>query len=310
MHLGSTASCASKLRNNNPLQVTSISRRIGSIRRDGVFALHRLLIVCCALFVVGCSIEDPLDELEQNHLVASTSIAQIRNTATVSAARAQTTLDFVGTRSAFVATRSGSFVATMVEGGTATEFIGESRATVEQRFFVPSPTPTAFATMPPDMSSDESVPPPPTRSGPPTVPGVTPIALLATATRTPTPRALPTQFSPLNIFNPVMATGVGDDNCARGAQATFSTATPQIYLVASVQNIPIGTTFLSRWFREGTPLDVVYDFTTQEPIDEGCVWFFVDETDFSFTAGTYSVTLEANGLLAFDPIPFTISAGS
>ena len=41
-------------------------------------------------------------------------------------------------------------------------------------------------------------------------------------------------------------------------------------------------------------------------IEDACIWFFADQTDFPFTPGNYSVYLALNGVTATPMISFSI----
>ncbi|MBC7870954.1 MAG: hypothetical protein H7Y09_08955 [Chitinophagaceae bacterium] len=145
-----------------------------------------------------------------------------------------------------------------------------------------------------------------------TVPGqqiaITPVAPLgATATLpfasafTSTPSSLqPTTDSATIggelLSEVVTSSGVGADDCATGVTNQFTTTTAEIYVVAVANNIPEGTTISSRWLQNGTEValfPVTFNF-----IEQACIWFFATSTDFAFTAGSYTVSLEVNGTVA------------
>jgi hypothetical protein len=106
------------------------------------------------------------------------------------------------------------------------------------------------------------------------------------------------------LENIVMATGVGDDDCALGTVLQFTADVPAIYVVATAYNIAPGTQLASRW-RIGAS-EKVFDFTPDFAIAGECIWFFVDQTDFTFVPGTWSVSLEIDGTPAAPAIQFTI----
>ena len=108
------------------------------------------------------------------------------------------------------------------------------------------------------------------------------------------------------LYNPVMAEGVGDNDCALASTTSFLATSPKIYVVATAANILPGMVLGSQWFRDGTPV-VTHDFTPQSAINQNCIWFFVDPTDFPFTPGNYTVQLTIDGKQSGQPIPFTIS---
>ena len=117
---------------------------------------------------------------------------------------------------------------------------------------------------------------------------------------------LPTEIPGLaSLQNPVLAPGVGSDDCAINTTSNFTTSTPEIYIVATGVNLPAGTNIAARFSVAGQ--EIRHDFTPDFEIDGSCIWFFIDQTDLEFRAGTWSVQLELNGEPASQPIPFTIS---
>lgn len=129
----------------------------------------------------------------------------------------------------------------------------------------------------------------------------TPPRVAVTPASTPTPN--------INISNPyltniVVSTDVGSDDCAVNVTNTITPNTERIYVVATAREMPDGTTIVSRWQRGGTEV-AVYDLT-YDYIEEACIWFFVDQTDFAFTPGSYSVALDVDGVTITPPIPFTV----
>lgn len=112
--------------------------------------------------------------------------------------------------------------------------------------------------------------------------------------------------SPLSEF--VMASSVGDDDCAQSATNQFTSQTAEIYVVARARNIPAGTQFLSRWFNQDTGEELaVFDFTPDFIIEDACIWFYATTDDFPFNAGNYAVVLEMNGQPVSERIPFVIT---
>lgn len=121
---------------------------------------------------------------------------------------------------------------------------------------------------------------------------------------------MPTSADPdaLRLENPTTATGVDNNGCAVGSTTQFSTNAQEIYIVTRAVNIPGNSvTFEARWFRDGQAIGPVYSYTPNQPTDSLCIWFFVDQTDFTFEPGSYSVVLTINGDNAFEPLPFAIT---
>jgi hypothetical protein len=103
----------------------------------------------------------------------------------------------------------------------------------------------------------------------------------------------------------VMAPGVGSNDCALNPTSAFSTSTEEIYVVATGVNIPAGTNIAARFSIAGQ--EIRHEFTPDFAIDGNCLWFFIDQNDLIFTAGTWSVTLELNNVAVTSPIAFTIA---
>ncbi|GAB4519692.1 MAG: hypothetical protein OHK0046_28970 [Anaerolineae bacterium] len=106
------------------------------------------------------------------------------------------------------------------------------------------------------------------------------------------------------LTNLVLSTSVGDDDCATNVSSQFSASTPAIYLVG-LANFPQETNVIFRWLRES---QLISEITwTYAATDVACVWYFVDSTDFEFTPGSYSVSVEVNGI-TLPPLRFTITS--
>lgn len=108
------------------------------------------------------------------------------------------------------------------------------------------------------------------------------------------------------LYNVVMAEGVGDNDCALAAVTSFSSSAEAIYVVATAANITPGTLLGAQWLREGVPL-TSQDFTPDFEINQNCIWFFVDQTDFAFTPGNYSVQLLINNSPVGAPTAFAVN---
>lgn len=243
-----------------------------------IIFLFLLVWVCSA-----CSSNGTDDLVATQHSIASTNVAVALASATVQAARLETTLDYVSTRVSFAATQSQFLKATLVEAGTPIDYLeAYQRSVLQGDIVLPTPTarPQATAASAQQMTQIAL-----------TVPSVTP---LATASADTSPR----------LENIGMATGVGDDDCATGTVLQFTADVPEIYVVATAYNITPGTRLASRW-RIGEE-EKVFVFTPDFVINGACIWFFVDQTDFTFIPGTWSVTLEINGTPAAPPTQFAI----
>ncbi|MCA9914011.1 MAG: hypothetical protein KC496_11705 [Anaerolineae bacterium] len=262
----------------------------------------RLLIL--VFFLGACGTNDTRLTLEANHIAAGTQVADLRLTATVQQARARTTVDAVQTDAALAATQSQFLEATLI----ALDMPAESVATFRAQMLVSQPTPQPTDSPQPNTTpsliaaegSDAQGGNTPT----PTIPGITPLAPtqnIQVAVTTADPDAL-------RLENPTTATGVDDNGCAVDSRTQFSTNAQEIYIIARAFNLPAsGVMFEARWFREGQAIGPVYTYSPDQAVDSLCIWFFVDQTDFTFTPGNYSVVLTINGSNAFEPIPFQIT---
>lgn len=108
------------------------------------------------------------------------------------------------------------------------------------------------------------------------------------------------------LYNMVMAEGVGSNDCALSSMTSFTSSDQKIYVVATAANIASGMTLGSDWLKDGNKL-VSPSFTPDFDIAQNCIWFYVDQTDFPFDPGDYSVQLTINGTAVGQPIPFTIT---
>ncbi|MCB9456937.1 MAG: hypothetical protein H6671_13200 [Anaerolineaceae bacterium] len=122
----------------------------------------------------------------------------------------------------------------------------------------------------------------------------------------PTPSLTPTDAPQPALYNIVIAGGVGDNDCAVGQATTFTPAAERIYVVATVTNVVPGTELGAHWFMEGQEV-AYHTFVPDFPINQECIWFYIDQTDAPFTPGNWSVRLEINGAPADVPANFTIT---
>lgn len=150
------------------------------------------------------------------------------------------------------------------------------------------PTNPAFAvaTSTPEMLDTGGI----TRAAPTVDPALSltpPTPLPAPETPTPDP-TLP------RVENLVMSTGVGEDDCSNGTTASFTTTSPQIYVVMNAYNLAAGMTVTARWSRDGTEL-TIFDFAPDFDINGPCIWFYAEPVDFAFDPGAYRVEIAING---------------
>jgi hypothetical protein len=97
------------------------------------------------------------------------------------------------------------------------------------------------------------------------------------------------------------------DGCAIGSRTSFTSSDARIYIVTRALNITAGTEMSAEWSYEGT---VVYDldvFTVTENDDDFCLWFYIDPESVTFSPGSWSVQLFANGVAVEPALTFTIA---
>jgi hypothetical protein len=254
----------------------------------------------------ACQSLDAQQQLATNHAQAGTQVAQVRLSATVQAARARTTVDFVQTRAVVAATRSQLYELTLVSAGTDQAYLATNRA----RIMGVRATATALPTIATEPADQTTAPQSPVvdAAAPdqaPTLPAVTPFEMLVTPTPSHTPRPTRDPNAP-QIGTPRLATSAGDDDCGAGFASQFPVSTPEIYVILPVTQAPVNTVFEARWLRDGEPVTGIFSYVPDFTIDASCIWFFIDQSDFTFTAGRYSVIIDINGVQARDPITFTL----
>lgn len=128
-----------------------------------------------------------------------------------------------------------------------------------------------------------------------------------TPTFTPAPTDIPPTQDPNapRIANLMTAPAVGRDDCAQNPTTSFRTTTSQIYVVMLAYNLSPGNVVASRWFKDGQAM-AFYEFSPNFTVNGACIWFFVDQTDFTFEAGAnYEIVLSVNGV-SVDTARFTV----
>ncbi|MBZ0298227.1 MAG: hypothetical protein K8J31_00715 [Anaerolineae bacterium] len=217
--------------------------------------------------------EVQLTLIAQNATLQS-EIEAVRQTATVDADRLQITVEYMGTRVGQAEENRAQLQATLSARGIDSSGVSGVPPQVNTAFPVPGATTENLA------------------------PAATPLAEQTLATAEITQPAL---------VNFQMAPAVGSDDCAVNPTSNFSPSDAEIYIVATGVNIPAGTNIAARFSVGGQEIN--HDFTPDFAIDDACIWFFIDQADVEFRAGTWSVELELNGAPASPPIPFTITGG-
>ncbi len=138
-----------------------------------------------------------------------------------------------------------------------------------------------------------------------TVPTGTPFPLPGTTLPT-APAASLTPLAPGQavLTDVVMAASVRDDDCASEPRYAFETYSERIYIVATAHNIRAGTLLAARFVISGR--EVLHEWRPGSTIDGNCIWFFVDQSDLPFVAGSWNVRLELNEQPASEAINFSI----
>jgi len=240
------------------------------------------------LFTTACGTSTEQLTLVANNEIASTQMADIRSTATVSRARIQITLDFVGTRVIEVEQQGQFLRSTLVALGTDSAYISSSL-----------PLPGDFPTFTPRPTSPVQV-------------QITPAAqplVTEEVNAEGTPVQVTTEPTEAagepRLDNIVLSSGVGDDDCAINTNPRFTPDSTEIYVVATAYNIPVGATISSIWQSNGTEV-ALFSFQPESAINGNCIWFFIDQSDATFVPGTWSVELKINDVSVAPPIPFQI----
>jgi len=103
----------------------------------------------------------------------------------------------------------------------------------------------------------------------------------------------------------VTSTGVDSNDCPLSPTSIFNTATPQIYVAATAFNLAPGDVVGSLWLKDGAEV-AFYEFAPDFEINGACIWFFVDQSDFTFTTGSeYRIDVTINNNIV-QMLTFTI----
>lgn len=258
------------------------------------------LLLLLSLLVSGCgAVLGPTDAemtLQSQNDNLSTQIADLRSTATVDIDRMMVTVEHASTEVRAVAVQRDFLRATLIARS-------EDPAAVDAAI-------AGLSNLPAGIDPASLLP----QQGQPIQPApqVTPLgagAPIGTPTLDPSllVDVTPTPASGARLVSPVLTTGVDGNDCALNSTTAFTTTTPEIYIVATAQEFPAGTVMTARWSREGTVLGS-YDIPFNFAIPNACVWAFIDQSDFAFDAGNWTVELLINGQPAIAPVAFTISA--
>ncbi len=238
------------------------------------------------ILITACGTSETDLTVVAQHSTALANISGTRLTVTVNVARMQTTQEYIGTRVAFLEQRGQFLQATLVSRGTDQAFIERNL---------------------PD-SGNLSIPtfmPPPTS---PVVGVITPPAVPNATEEAPNDSSnLIPELSSGTLINPVMSSGVDDNDCPINRNPPFTPQSTDIYVVAIAQNVTAGTNISSVWQRNGIEV-AQFSFTPESNIESGCIWFFIDQTDVEFTVASWSVTLRLDGV-EMTTVPFSIVEG-
>ncbi len=141
-----------------------------------------------------------------------------------------------------------------------------------------------------------------------TVPTGTPFPLpgttLPTALAAPSASLTPLAPGQAALTNVIMAAYVRNDDCASEPVYEFATNSDRIYIVATAHNVRAGTLLAARFVISGR--EVLHEWRPGSSIDGNCIWFFVDQSDLPFAAGTWNARLELNETPASGAITFSI----
>ena len=250
-----------------------------------------LSFVIAAAVLSACRSTVPEQTATAVHERAAMEIESLRSTATVVRARMQTTLEYAGTRVA-QANEAGEFLRFSLNRlGTDSDFIETS---VKELALLATVATVAAATRPADAARIGVTPVDP--------PSAVPIA---SATLAPV-EATPTTDHRPRVENPVLATGVGNDDCALDSNPRFTPESSEIYVVVDVYNVAAGSTIESSWKRQGSEV-ARFSFQPEHAINGNCIWFFIDKSDAAFTVGSWSVQIFVDGVSVTSPLAFQIA---
>ena len=231
--------------------------------------------------------------------VLNTEIAAIRATATVESDRMMVTLEHAQTAVNSVDSQTQDLQATLVARNGL---------------------PADLNSITPAVAPVVATPPPILDLGP-NADGIAPIRITPGATTAPvipqqggnaalviTPVVVE-QVASGPLSNIVTAGSVGSDDCALNPTTSFTTSTPEIYVVARASGVGPGDNITSRWSAGGSEV-VSYDWAPSFEIEDACIWFYIDQTEVTFTPGNWQVQMELNGQPVGSPVSFTISESS
>lgn len=233
---------------------------------------NTIKIALAALIVTGsaCSDNSAQQTLVADNALLGTQIVDLRITATY-------LIDEIKRTEEYVMTEVPKALRLRDELRSTLQAAGLDAAAVEQ---VQPNAAFAAATAPAAGQPTVASGPPPTNS----TPGSLNLDLSAPQATTAAPA----------LFNLVMAEGVGANDCALSAVSTFTSDASQIYVVATANGVRAGSTIAAQWYMENTVV-AEQSFAPESDINNNCIWFYVEQSDFAFTPGNYRVDLTIDG---------------
>ncbi|MDE2854799.1 MAG: hypothetical protein OXN88_11555 [Chloroflexota bacterium] len=247
-----------------------------------------ILLISFAAHLTACQSTDPQMTSTAVYEEARAGLERQLATATVARARMQTTLDHAATRVGQAEEASQFLRSNLISLGTDSAFIEDNLRQLQDVATQSPPTAAAPALSAP-AAGDAS-------------PAMTPRTVINPPIVTPAPTAV--ELGP-RLENVVMASGVDSFDCAIDVNPAFSPRSRAIYVVGRAFNIPAGATISSSWQHAGAEV-VHFSFHREHEINDSCIWFYIDQTDTPFTAGSWSVEIRVDGLPLASPVAFQI----
>ncbi len=245
----------------------------------GCSCLMLVLMGACGSIVGPTAMESTL---QAQNFDLSTQLALVRSTATVEMARMLVTVEVLSTESRELNAQRDRLVATLQGRGTDVGFIQ--------------------STLPDGQGLPEGISADLLLSGLTPLPPATQLgATTLTGNITPTPPIL------TRLLEPTLSNGVNSNDCASTSLTSFSADTPEIYIVARALDLKAGSVVTARWTYEGAvrgQYDIPFDFD----VSNACIWAYIDQSDFEFTPGNWTVALDVDGYNLVAALPFSITA--
>ncbi len=227
-----------------------------------------LVMVSSLLLIAACSDNSVEQTLAVENAALSTQITDLRITATYQADELKRTEEYVKTAIPQVNRLRDELSSTLQAAGIDGTAIAQVQPNINY----------SLATAPATGQASSIPVAPPTNSTPDSL-----------------DLSLPTlTVSQSGLFNLVLAEGVGSNDCALASTTSFASTTAQIYVVATAANITAGSTLGAQWYMDSTLL-TTQDFSPKDDINNNCIWFYVEPSDFPFTPGNYRVDLSIDG---------------